>query len=127
MRWLIRSFFKVVRAILGPMLLVWEKLTAPKGIERSAEEQQRLDAETRHLALYQFKTCPFCIKVRRTVRRLSLNIETRDAQHSPEHREQLRQGGGALKVPCLKISDGNGDTWLYESHDIIRYLQQQYG
>ena len=127
MKRLIRTFFKAVRAILGPILLFWEKLTAPKGMARSAREQRQLDAQTRSLALYQFRTCPFCIKVRRTIKRLSLNIETRDAQRNPEHREQLLREGGAVKVPCLRISDEQGDTWLYESGEIIQYLQRRYG
>ncbi len=128
MRWLIRSFFKVVRAILGPFMLLWEKVSTPKGVVRSAEEQQRLDAQTSHLTLYQFRTCPFCMKVRRSINKMSLNIETRDAQKNPEHRQQLVRGGGVAKVPCLKIdrADGNA-TWLYESREIIRYLEQQYG
>lgn len=128
MKWLIRSFFKMVRAILGPLMLLWEKITTPKGTVRPAAEQQQLDARTRNLVLYQFRTCPFCIKVRRSIHRMSLNIETRDAQKNPEHRAQLLRGGGAVKVPCLKITDENGDTaWLYESREIIRYLAQQYG
>lgn len=127
MRWLIRTFFKGVRAILGPIVLLWEKLATPKGIERSPEEQRKLDERTQHLALYQFQTCPFCIKVRRTVKRLSLNIETRDAQRDPAHREQLLRQGGVVKVPCLRIAANDGDRWLYESDAIIEYLHQHYG
>lgn len=127
MKWLIRTLFKAIRAVLGPILLVWEKLSAPKGIARSAVEQRQLDAQTSALALYQFRTCPFCIKVRRTIKGLSLNIETRDAQRNAVHREQLLREGGAVKVPCLRISDEQGDTWLYESGEIIQYLQRRYG
>lgn len=127
MRWLIRTFFKTVRAILGPVMLMWEKLSSPKGVQRPAARQQQIDAETDHLALYQFRTCPFCIKVRRTIKRLSLNIETRDAQHDAVHRARLQQQGGAVKVPCLLIRDEQGERWLYESNAIIRYLEQRYG
>ena len=127
MKWLIRTFFKAIRAILGPILLLWEKLTAPEGVARTVEAQRQLDAQTRALALYQFRTCPFCIKVRRTIKGLSLNIETRDAQRNAQHREQLLCQGGAVKVPCLRISDEQGDTWLYESGEIIQYLQRRYG
>lgn len=127
MRWLIRTFFKTVRAVLGPFMLLWERISAPKGVARPPEQQQQLDAETRNLALYQFRTCPFCIKVRRTVKRLSLNIETRDAQHNAEHRQQLLRQGGKVKVPCLHIRDAQGERWLYESGAIIQYLEQRYG
>ena len=125
MKWLIRLFFRGIRLILGPIMLLVEKLTTPKGIERSQEQQQQLDQVTSDLALYQFKTCPFCIKVRREIKRQSLNIELRDAQHNGEHREQLLQGGGKIKVPCLHIRQENGThQWLYESDDVIQYLRQ---
>lgn len=126
MKWLIRTFFKTVRALLGPVMLLWEKLSAPKGMVRSPEQQQRVDAETRNLTLYQFRTCPFCIKVRRTIKRLSLNIETRDAQRPGEYREELLRNGGAVKVPCLRVVEGQGERWLYESGAIIAYLEQHY-
>lgn len=99
----------------------------PKGIRRSAEAQRQVDLDCGKLALYHFKTCPFCIKVRHEVGRLSLPIELRDAQHDPEHRAVLLQGGGKVQTPCLRISDAQGQVqWLYESNDIIRYLQQRF-
>jgi len=126
MKWFFRIFFKTVHAVLGPVLLVLDKLTTPRGIVREADEQQRIDQRTRNLVLYQFRTCPFCIKVRRAMKRLSLNIETRDAQKDPVSREQLLQGGGKIKVPCLKITDDDGTVrWLYESDDIVEYLQDR--
>jgi len=124
MKWLIRAFFKTLRAIIGPIMLFGDWITTPRGIKRSEAEQQQLDALTENMSLYQFKTCPFCIKVRRAIKRQSLNIELLDAQHNPQHREQLKQGGGQIKVPCLKVVDDEGNTnWLYESNDIISYLQ----
>ncbi|MDY6980062.1 MAG: glutaredoxin [Pseudomonadota bacterium] len=127
MKWLIRYFFKGLRALLGPIMLLTDKLTAPRGIQRSQQEQQQVDEQTRKLALYQFRTCPFCIKVRRAAKRLSLNIEKRDALKNPEHRQELLEGGGEIKVPCLRISEDDGQVrWLYESDDIIDYLQQRF-
>lgn len=128
MRILIRLFFKLVRAIVGPILLLWEWITAPKGMQRPAAEQQRVDEATRHLVLYQFRTCPFCIKTRQALRRLSLSIELRDAQNNPQHRQALLEGGGEIKVPCLKISDDDGQvTWMYESEHIIGWLNEHFG
>ncbi|MFO8025319.1 glutaredoxin family protein [Thiohalophilus sp.] len=127
MKWLIRYFFKGLRALLGPIMLLTDKLTAPRGIQRSEQEQQQVDEQTRKLALYQFRTCPFCIKVRRAAKRLSLNIGKRDALKNPEHRQELLEGGGEIKVPCLRISEDDGQVrWLYESDDIIDYLQQRF-
>jgi len=81
MKWMMRYFFRGLRIVLIPFVLIWEAVTTPKGIVRAPSEQQRIDEQTRGMALYQFKTCPFCIKVRREIRRLSLNIELRDARH----------------------------------------------
>jgi glutaredoxin len=120
--------FKTLRLVIGPLLLLWEKVTTPKGIVRTPEEQQRIDQQCRNLALYQFKTCPFCMKVRQEIRRLSLNIELRDARNDSNNRQALLQGGGEVKVPCLKITDEQGNSqWMYESSDIIQYLQQRFG
>lgn len=125
MKWLIRSFFKLVRLILGPVMIAWEWLTTPKGVQRSPEDQAAMDARTAGLALYEFRTCPFCIKVRRTVARHSLNIARHDAQHDPVARRQLEEGGGQVKVPCLRISEADGSVrWLYESDAINGYLDE---
>jgi glutaredoxin len=127
MRIIFRYFFKAVHYTVGPLLLLWEKLATPAGIERPAEVQQQVDASTRSLVLYQFLMCPFCVTVRRTIKRLSLNIETRDAMRDMTSRQQLMQGGGQLQVPCLRITDEQGNvTWMYESLAIVSYLQAEY-
>jgi glutaredoxin len=127
MKLLIRYFFKLVHAIVGPVLLGLDWLTSPAGLRRSPSEQQQVDAQTRNLVMYQFLTCPFCIRTRRAMRRLALNIETRDALGHAPSRRQLLEGGGQIKVPCLRITDAQGNhVWMYESADIIRYLQERF-
>ena len=127
MKSLIGAFFKTLRLILGPFLLLNERLTAPAGLKRPPEAQTEVDRQCRDLALYQFKTCPFCIKVRQELRRLSLNIELRDARPEGEHRQALLAGGGKAQVPCLRIAEEDGSArWLYESGDIIAYLRQRF-
>lgn len=128
MRILIRYFFRTLRLILTPFLLLGDKLTTPKSLERDPAEQARVDAETSQLALYQFPACPFCVKVRRTMKRLALNIELRNAQHEGEHRSALLEGGGKAQVPCLRIPHADGQVeWMYESGEIIRYLEERFG
>jgi glutaredoxin len=128
MKPLIRLFFKTLRAILGPFLLLGDWLTRPKGVVRPEAEQQAIDARTRNLALYHYPTCPFCLKTRRVIRRLSLKIELRDAQNDPTHRAALIAGGGKPQVPCLLTTDASGQqTWLYESDAINAYLNQEFG
>ncbi|MFO7543012.1 MAG: glutaredoxin [Thiobacillus sp.] len=128
MKPLIRLFFKTLRVVLGPFLLLGNWLTQPKGIVRPEAEQQGIDARTRNLALYHFPTCPFCLKTRRTLRRLSLKVELRDAKNDPAHRDALIAGGGKPQVPCLMMTDADGkQTWLYESDAINAYLNREFG
>ncbi|MBS1219075.1 MAG: glutaredoxin family protein [Proteobacteria bacterium] len=123
-----RLFFRTLRAILGPFLLLGDWLTRPKGVVRPAAEQQAVDARTRNLALYHFPTCPFCLKTRRVIRRLSLDIELRNARSDEAHRAALIAGGGKPQVPCLLITGEDGQqTWLYESDAINAWLNREFG
>jgi len=127
MKLFFRYFFRTIRIILGPFMLLGELLTTPKGMTRSPEEQQKVDVACKSLVLYQFRTCPFCIKVRKELKRLSLNIEKRDALKDPAARAELQENGGEIKVPCLCITNEHGhQTWLYESDDIIAYLHERF-
>ena len=127
MKPVIRAFFKTLRLVLGPVMLLKERLTRPSGVKRAPEAQASVDLQCQNLALYQFSTCPFCIKVRQEMRRLSLPIEKRDAQHNTANREQLLQGSGATKVPCLQITETNGQTrWLQDSAAIVAYLRERF-
>jgi len=127
LRTMIRVFFRTLRLALKPFMLLWAKLAMPKGVVRSDEEQQKVNGECVALTLYHFKTCPFCIKVRHEMARLSLPIQLRDAQHDPEQRADLLQGGGKIQTPCLRIADDRGNVqWMFESNDIIKYLQQRF-
>jgi glutaredoxin len=127
MKSVIRAFFKTLRVVLGPVMLLKERLTQPTGVVREAAAQASVDQQCQSLALYQFSTCPFCIKVRQEMRRLSLPIETRDAQHHAVNRDALLQGSGATKVPCLQITEANGQTrWLQDSNEIVAYLRERF-
>jgi glutaredoxin len=124
---IIRAFFRTLRIVLGPFMLIWERLSQPKGKQRAAAAQQLVDKQSQGLTLYQFSTCPFCIKVRQEMRALSLPIARRDVQHNLGNREELVQGGGAYKVPCLKVSEPDGQArWIYESGAIISYLRGRF-
>lgn len=61
------------------------------------------------------------------MKRLSLNIEKRDAQRNEQNKKDLLEGGGQIKVPCLRIEDDQGNmTWMYDSEKIIQYLQSRF-
>jgi glutaredoxin len=127
MKAIVRLFFKTLRIVLGPFMLLWERVTRPTGIVRAPDAQAEVDRQCRSLVLYQFKTCPFCIKVRQEMRRLSLPIATLDAQPEGRHRNDLLRGGARAMVPCLRITDSAGNSeWMYESGAIIDYLRGRF-
>ncbi len=117
---------KLVRLILGRIILMLNFLFSPRGVKRSAEQQAKVDEKAQSLSLYQFEACPFCVKVRRAMKRQSVNFELRDAKNNETHRAELEQGGGRVKVPCLRIEKQGEVEWLYESSDIVQYLEKEF-
>jgi glutaredoxin len=113
----------VVRLVLGEVIIFLNWLFKPKQVTRSSDQQQALDAKCKPLSLYQFRGCPFCVKVRRELFRLNLNLELRDIKKHPSYKDELLAGGGKTMVPCLRIESEDGVEWLYESSDINAYLQ----
>ncbi|MEZ5524995.1 MAG: glutaredoxin [Pseudomonadales bacterium] len=117
---------RIVRMILAPILLFLNWITTPRGVKRSPELQQQIDQQTAGLSLYQFKACPFCIKVRRCFKRHSLKVVTRDAKNDEKVRQELLEQGGKIKVPCLRIEENGEVNWLYDSNAIVEYLQGRF-
>ena len=117
---------KFIRWFLGRIILLFDYLTRPTPISRESSEQNKLDSITSKYSLYQFHACPFCVKVRRQIRKHSLNIEFRDAKNNIDHKKELVKEGGRHKVPCLRIDGiGSKTKWLYGSNEIIDYLKVQ--
>jgi len=118
---------KIFREGVGRLIAVISFLTNPRKIKRDAQSQSVVNEKVEAMSVYQFFACPFCIKTRRAIHRLNIPLEYRDAQkRGGEHRQTLEQEGGRIKVPCLRIDDGEQSTWLYESNEIIAYLNQQF-
>lgn len=115
----------IVRWCLGRIILLLNFIFTPKKRKRPQDEQTTVDTATQHLALYQYKACPFCVKVRRSMRRQGLNIIALDAKQEP-HKATLFDQGGHAKVPCLRIEENGGTRWMYESSDIIDYLDKRF-
>jgi glutaredoxin len=123
----IKLFFKTLRVILAPFVVLWELLTRPKGVVRVPALQETVDRQCLSLALYQYRTCPFCIKVRQEMRRLSLPVARMYVQKDGKNRDDLTRGGGQTKVPCLRITDEAGNSqWMYDSKEIIAYLRSRF-
>ena len=117
---------RAIREGLGQLFILGDYLTRPKQTERETSEQGAVDEATADLSLYQFHACPFCVKTRRAIRRLNLSIPLRDIRKNPEYRQQILEGGGRTMVPCLRIDDNGETRWMYESNDIIQYLEERF-
>jgi len=118
---------KLLREGLGRVIVFIDWLSRPRKLKRSDEAQASVQAESRALALYQYYACPFCIRTRRAMHKLNIPIETRDVRKRSDYREELGTQGGHIKVPCLRIEDAGKVRWMYESKDIIQYLNQRFG
>ncbi len=127
MKLFMELMMKLMRLFLGKIILLLNRLTSPTPIQRTPVKQAEIDQKTSKLILYQFEACPFCVKVRRTMTRLNLKIELRDAQKVTQFKDELTQKGGMFQTPCLRIEKENGSfQWMYESSDIIQYLENQF-
>lgn len=66
--------------------------------------------------------------VRRFMASRDIELPMRDILMEPDAREELVAGGGRQTVPCLRIEREDGRVeWMYESRDIIAFLDQQLG
>ncbi len=90
------------------------------------KNDQSKNQSVKKLALYHYQSCPFCGITREAIKHLGeQKIEQKDILKEPAFRKELIQGGGKPQVPCLKIETDNGTIhWLYESRDIIQFLQR---
>lgn len=118
---------KIFREGVGRLIAFISFITNPRKIKRDSSAQQAINQQVASMSIYQYFACPFCIKTRRAIHRLNIPMEYRDAQvRGGDHRNTLEQDGGQIKVPCLRIDEGDKTTWLYESNDIIAHLNQRF-
>ncbi len=117
----------MIRWLLERLIQTLNRAISPRSLVRPSEEQREIDLQTRHLTLYETPTCPYCIKVWRTIKRLNLTIESRDISRHAHWCSELKNEGGKIQVPCLRIAEGDGVArWMYESTDIVGYLTQRF-
>ncbi len=76
--------------------------------------------DTNSLTLYQYASCPFCQKVLRFMAANNIDLPLKDTMMDPDARHELIELGGRGMVPALRI----GDEIMYESDDIIQWLQE---
>lgn len=76
------------------------------------------------LSLHYRPTCIFCIRVLQRITQFKLQIETINVSEDRKGFSELVSQGGKQQVPALKITNTNGKvTWMYESRDILNYLE----
>jgi glutathione S-transferase len=80
---------------------------------------------TQLLELYDFEACPYCRKVREVLCELDLDYLAHPVARGSPRRAALVRLGGKMQAPYL--IDPNTGTRLYESEDIIAYLNRTYG
>ena len=117
------AILKAARNGLGLIIVFFDWISRPKAMQRTQEAQNSAQDSMSGLSLYQFFACPFCVKTRRAIHKLNVDIELRDINKDQTYREELAQGGGKVKVPCLRIENNGKVQWMYESNEIISYLQ----
>lgn len=91
---------------------------------------------TGDLVLYTSRYCGFCYRVLFTVKQLELspeNIQLVDVTRAPERRQDIVRATGRRTVPVLCIRpetgaspESAGETWLFESRNIVRYLNRRF-
>lgn len=115
----------VIRWVIGRFILLFDFIFSPSTPKLSAEQKTVLTNKTSHLSLYQLPACPFCVKVRRALKRQGLTLELRNINQNHKYKHELVEEGGKRTVPCLRIAEQDKPVqWLYESNDIIEYLKK---
>lgn len=117
----------LIRFVLGKVILFFDFIFSPKALVRSRELQAQVDLDSKNLTLYQLLACPFCVKVRRQMKRLAISTEIKDIKRDPKAHAELMAGGKLDQVPCLQIRNANGSIqYLYESDAINEYLVSRF-
>ncbi|MFB6187165.1 MAG: glutathione S-transferase N-terminal domain-containing protein [Halobacteriaceae archaeon] len=83
------------------------------------------------LELYQAEGCPYCAKVREKLTELGLSVVIHNPRtaggelRNEKTQSELTTIGGQDQIPFLVDTDR--EVTLYESDDIVEYLEEHYG
>jgi glutaredoxin len=64
-----------------------------------------------------------CLRIKRTIRELKVDVDIRSILVSRRHREELRGIAGSLRVPCLVVAE----SVVQGVEEIEKYLHLRYG
>ncbi|MFT4947197.1 MAG: glutaredoxin 3, partial [Natronomonas sp.] len=76
--------------------------------------------------VYELKTCPCCVTVRRALSDLELPYESRSVPSSRSRRSEVDEATGQSGVSVL-VDRTNDIERMAESDDIVEYLSDEYG
>ena len=77
------------------------------------------------LELFQFESCPYCLKVRKKLEELDLTYVSHPSPSGSKKREFLSRFVPELQFPLLVDVEKN--IFMFESDDICEYLEKTYG
>ena len=119
-----RSALRRAASPLNTLTAGLSSMVRPKGgrVRPGCEDRSQPDEL---LVVYNFEISPYCRKVRETLCSLNLDYEVRNVAKKSTRRPELVERGGQMMVPYL--IDPNTGTEMYESDDIVAYLEQTYG
>lgn len=90
--------------------------------------QRRLSMSSQpELTLYMRDFCMYCNRVMRVIADNDLDVEVRNIWDDRKFEQALVEATGRRSVPVLHIRDGNDETWMPESAEIVRYLEEEAG
>lgn len=118
-----RSALRRFAAPMNTLTASFASAVRPNGI-RARDGLEDRDQPDERPILYNFENSPYCRKVRECLCELNLDYEVRNVAKKSKRRPELVERGGQMMVPYL--IDPNTGTEMYESDDIVAYLEQTY-
>ena len=103
-----------IRWILGSLILFLNWVFSPKSITRNSVLQNEIDQQFAGYTLFHYPACPFCVKVRRVMKKYNLSLKLVDPRNCETGMQDLMEGGGILKVP-----------WEFRHFSILPLQQMQ--
>lgn len=117
---------KISRHLQGFAFNLADRLIPVKPLSREPLEQSALDRESRRMHLYLSRHCPSSINIKRHCQRLGLRVVEKDVERVDSFRNELLNGGGTPKVPCLRVDGDESSDWFYSQEVILDYLQRRF-
>lgn len=118
----------VFRLIFTSLAIMMASLAVPAlaGSLHAADATAPEATKDSPLVLYYRDDCPYCWNVLSHLSDQHRTLPVKEINESTEAASELVQGGGKRQVPCLRIRENNGNkvTWLYQSTEIIKYLDE---